>query len=195
MGCIVATISSNKHDVVKAGNCPFCREPANVDDHDKRMMKRAKANDPAALREKGARCYDKGDYDGAFEYYTKAAELGYADAHFQLGNINMYHKDWGVEKDEEKAVYHWEKAAICGHARARYNLACIEWDNGNMERAVKHFIIAAKLGDPESMSKLWKHYSAGNITKEDLDSTLRAHQAAIDATRSTQRKIADEIFV
>jgi len=106
----------------------------------------------------------------------------------------MYHEGEGVEKDEEKAAYHWEKAAIGGHPIARYNLACIEEDNGNMERAVKHAIIAANLGMEESMKKLWKHYSLGNITKENLDSTLRTHQAAIDAMKSAQRDEAEVAF-
>jgi TPR repeat protein len=104
----------------------------------------------------------------------------------------MYYEGKGVEEDEEKAVYHLEKAAIGGNPRARYNLGIIEGNNGNMDRAVKHLIIAAKLGHEASMKALWKHYSAGNITKEDLDATLRSHQAAIDATKSEQRKEAEE---
>lgn len=28
MGCLYANLMSNKHDKVKAGSCPFCREPA-----------------------------------------------------------------------------------------------------------------------------------------------------------------------
>ena len=97
----------------------------------------------------------------------------------------------GVEKDEEKAVYYYEKAAIGGHPYARQNLACHEWDNGNIERSVKHSIIAANLGHEKAMKLLWKYYSAGIITKEDLDATLRAHQASIDATRSAQRDAAE----
>jgi hypothetical protein len=50
---------------------------------------------------------------------------------------------------------------------------------------------AANLGDEESMKALWKHYSCGNITKEDLEATLRTHQAAIDAMKSEQRKEAE----
>jgi hypothetical protein len=66
---------------VGGGRCPFCREPAPDDEeYDKRMKKRIKANDPAALREMGTSCHNEGDYDAAFEYCTKAAELGDADA-------------------------------------------------------------------------------------------------------------------
>ena len=48
-GCVVANCKSNKHDVAKAMRCPFCREPANHKESDKKLTKRAKANDPAAL--------------------------------------------------------------------------------------------------------------------------------------------------
>ena len=155
----------------------------------KRLMKRIKANDPAALCYMGLECYREENCGGAFEYLSKAAEWGDADARYRLGY--MYGKGEGVEKDDEKAVYHYEKAAIGGHPDARHNLACIEEENGNIERAVKHFIIASNLGHEKSMKALWKQYSAGNITKEDLDATLRAHQAALDAMKSEQRDIAD----
>jgi hypothetical protein len=75
-----------------------------------------------------------------------------------------------------------------GHPEARYNLACVEEANGNIERAVKHSIIAANLGDELSMKELWAHYSGGNITKEDLDTTLRIHQAALDEMKSSERE-------
>jgi TPR repeat protein len=109
--------------------------------------------------------------------------------HYELGI--MYREGKGVEEDEGKAVYHYEKAAIGGHPYARYNLGCIEWVNGNIERSVKHYIIAANLGDEYAMKALWKHYSEGNITKEELEATLRTNQAAIDAMKSTQREAAE----
>jgi TPR repeat protein len=155
-------------------------------------MKRAKANDPAALCHMGAQRYDEGDYEGAFDYFTKAAELGHVDAHYRLGY--MYSKGEGVEKDYEKTVYHFEKAAIGGHPWARHMLAWVEEINGNIERSVKHYIIAANLGRDKSMKALWKHYSDGNITKEDLDATLRSHQTALDAMKSEQRDIADKNY-
>ena len=193
-GCAHANIMSNKHDIVKAGNCPFCREPISSGDEEtcKRIMKRIKANDPAALCQMATGCYEKSDYDGAFEYFTKAAELGKADAHHNLSC--MYRNGQGVEKDEEKEVYHLEKAAVGGHPDARHNLGCYEERNGNVGRAVKHFIIAANLGLKESMKALWKHYSLGNIIKEELEATLRTHQAAIDEMKSEQRDVADRCF-
>jgi TPR repeat protein len=156
-------------------------------------MKRVKANDPAALSQMGGKCYNEGDHDKSFECYTKAAESEDLEAHYRLGILYMNGE--GVEEDEEKAVYHYEKAAIGGHPTARHNLAAFEEENGNIERAVKHLIIAAKLGFDLSMKALWSQYSDGNITKDDLDATLRAHQAAIVETKSKQRDAAEAYFL
>ena len=91
-----------------------------------------------------------------------------------------------------KKVYHLEEAAIGGHAEARHNLGCHEENNGRMERAVKHFTIAANMGDDKSMKALWKCHAKGFVKKDDLTVTLRAHQAAVDATKSPQREEAEE---
>ncbi len=184
-GCVYA------HDRSSGGdNCPFCREPlADAEENAKRKMNRIKANDPAAMCNVGTMRYEEGDYEGAVEYWTKAAKLGNAAARHNLGC--MYGEGGVVEKDVEKAVYHYEKAAIGGHPGARCNLGCYEYDNGNNERAVKHYIIAANLGHAGSMKALWTHYSAGNITKEDLEATLRTHKAALDEMKSPQREAAE----
>ena len=61
-------------------------------------------------------------------------------------------------------------------------------NNRNFERAVKHWIIAAKLGVEESIEMLMKAVKDGFIRKEVLTATLRAHQTTVDATKSPQRK-------
>ena len=91
-------------------------------------------------------------------------------------------------KDEKKAVYHLEEAAIGGHSRARHNLGAIEWNSGRRERAAKHFIIAANLGYDDSMDQLKLCYRMGVISKDNYAAALRAHQAAVDATKSPQRE-------
>jgi TPR repeat protein len=103
----------------------------------------------------------------------------------------MYDLGLGVEKDEKKKVYHLEVAAIGGCVQARHNLGCHEVRKGRMERAVKHFIIAANMGEEVSMKALWKYHAMGLVKKEQLTVTLRAHQAAVDATKSPQREQAE----
>jgi TPR repeat protein len=167
--------------------CPFCREPVVRDDEEcrKMLMKRIKANDPAALCQMGGTCYDESDYDGAFDYWTKAAELGNVDAHAKLGIM------YATLKDEEKSIYHYEKAAIGGHPIARHILGRTEMENDKIDRAVKHFTIAANLGDEDSMKELWGMFKQGHINKDDLAATLRAHHAAVDAMKSAHRDAAE----
>eukprot|EP00985_Skeletonema_marinoi_P031053 scaffold35780_cov80-Skeletonema_marinoi.AAC.2 len=106
--------------------CPFCRRhlPKTQEEADLNKMKRVVGNDPVAMRNIGKKHYDNGDYETAFEYLTKAAELGDATAHYHLSLL--YREGEGVKKDKEKELYHLEEAAIAGHPRARHNLGCDE---------------------------------------------------------------------
>jgi hypothetical protein len=74
-----------------------------------------------------------------------------------------------VEKDEEKELYHLETAAIGGHPYARHNLACYESRNGNMERSLKHLIIATNLGCNESMQLLEEKYKNQKWEHQERD--------------------------
>ncbi len=172
-------------------SCPFCRKPApdTESEQDKRRMKRVEANDPVALCQEGMVQYSKGEYIKAFEYYVKAAELGYVEAHSKLSY--MYRQAKYVEKNREKEIFHFEEAAIGGHPFARYFLGWHEYNNGNKERAAKHFIIAATQGQAESIKALMKAFKQGFIEKDDLAAALRAQKAAVDATKSPQREAAE----
>ena len=104
----------------------------------------------------------------------------------------MYSDGLGVEKDSRKEIHHLEEAAIGGHPSARYNLGIEEWNNGHTERAVKHFIIAATQGHDGSINELMDEFRGGMVSKDVLSAALRAHQAAVDETKSPQRKAAEE---
>ncbi len=171
--------------------CAFCREPLRATDEEieKDQKKRVEANDPIALLQMGKRCYHSEEYDGAFEYFTKAAELGEMDAHYELSCL--YQQGKGVEKDMEKLVHHLEEAAIGGHPLARYNLGIHEGNNGSIDRMLKHFIIAAKLGDDGALDDVKKGFMSGYASKEDYEAALRGHQAAVDETKSEQRAAAN----
>eukprot|EP00984_Skeletonema_dohrnii_P018353 scaffold8554_cov91-Skeletonema_dohrnii-CCMP3373.AAC.1 len=174
------------------GKCPFCREPLpkTKEEQDKQRMKRIDMNDPVAMTQEGGIQYGKGNYHSAFDYFTKAAKLGEMEAHSKLSFL--YNLGHGVEKDWEKQIYHQEEASIGGHPVARYILGYDEGHNGNKERAVKHWIIAATQGHDESIKALMDEFRSGMVSKENLAATLRAHQAALDATKSPQREAAEE---
>jgi TPR repeat protein len=166
--------------------------PNSDEERDKHIMKRMKKNCPVAIAEMGKRRYHEGDYETAFKYWSKAAALGDADAHY---NLSVLYRKWQfVEKDEKKRIYHLEEAAIGGHVDARYNLANAEWRNGRFERARKHYIIAASLGFHESLNALQDLYAMGHARKEDYADALRAYQAAVDAAKSAEREQAEAYY-
>jgi TPR repeat protein len=176
--------------------CAFCREPdaKSDEEYNKRVMNRIKKNDPAAISQMGKKHEKEGDYVKALEYYTKAIELDDKAAHFCLGNL-YYYGD-GVDKDEKKAIHHYEEAAIGGHPQARGILGFHENISGRFERAVKHFIIAANLGCDISLEAVKDLFVEGIASKEDYAAALRGrgHQAAVDATKSSQREMGEAFF-
>ena len=89
------------------------------------------------------------DYHKANELYLKVGELGCADAYFNLGN--SYALGRGVEVDVKKAKHYHELAAIKGNVNARHNLGSFEYEAGNIQRAKKHMIIAARAGEKDSL--------------------------------------------
>ena len=172
--------------------CSFCREPAAKSDGEglKRMMKRIKKhNDPVAMAQMGGTRFKEGDHNKAFEYFTKAAALGNADARYRLGCMYSYGN--AVEKDEKKAIHHLEQAAICGHNNARGILALHEKNNGRKERAARHYIINANLGCNTALKFIKVLFIQGIVSKDDYAAALRGYQAAVDATKSPEREKAD----
>ena len=174
--------------------CPFCRKalPETNEEVNERLMKRIEANDPVAMCEMGAERYDERDYKTAFEYWTRAAVLGDIEAHFELSCL--YDKGEGVGKDEKRELYHLTEAAIGGHPGARHNLGFMEKGSGRMDRAVKHYIIAAKLGSDDSLKIVKNLYKDGDVSKNDFAAALDGHYAAVNATMSPQREEAAKYF-
>ena len=195
-GCAYANTLSNRNDVGKVFSCPFCRtsmEGEDEEENHRRKMKRIEANDPATMIHVGTtKHYRNGDYKGAFELWTKAADLGDAEAHYKLACL--YAKGEGVEKDEKKYVNHSEKAAIGGHPIARHNLAQIEAKHGRLDRAVKHWTIASNLGYDYSLEVLRENFRRGLVSEEEFEAALRGNQAANDATKSWEREEVKKVF-
>ena len=193
-GCYYANLV-REQEARLARSCLFCREPVirTEEEANKRNMKRVEANDPFAMCKEGVEQSRKGNYSRAFEYYTKAAELGDVEAHYCLSLL--YRDGLGVEQDSTKEIHHLEEAAIGGHPDARYNLGANEWNNNrNTDRAVKHWIIAATQGHDGAIKMLMKVFKQGFVEKDVLAATLRAQQTAAEATKSPQRELADELY-
>ena len=58
----------------------------------------------------------EGDFNEAFEYWTKAAELGDVGSHYELSV--MCGEGEGVRIDKKKQLHHLEQAASGGHPQS-----------------------------------------------------------------------------
>jgi tetratricopeptide (TPR) repeat protein len=178
-------------------NCPFCK----TDRTDKTnevavdgIMRRAEANDAGAMYAL-ASYYHHGrggvlkDYARAMELYTRAAELGSSQAHYNLGI------EYRQRGDSNKAKFHYETAAMAGHELARCNLGNMDGKSGNIERAFKHWMIAASAGDFGAMYNLLAALWNGHISRESIDSTLEAYNSCCVKMRSEARDACIRMFM
>jgi len=191
-GCIHAPLYDNQGNEVNNAKCPFCRIPTPYSDEEgiKRFRKRVEANDAMAICHLG--CYYRDglhglprDYTKALELYHKAAELGYAKAYCSIGYAHDYGE--GVIVDKEKAIHYYELAAMGGDEVARYNLGNKEHRAGNMDRALKHYMIATRDGLAVSLEEIKEMYSNGQATKENFTEALCTYQEYLGEIKSAQR--------
>jgi TPR repeat protein len=117
------------------------------------------------------------------ELYTRAAELGCSKAHCYLGNIHY------KAGDKNKAKFHFEAAAMAEHEMARSNLGGLECNSGNMERAVKHWKIAASGGEYRAMHYLITSAKRGHISRDAINLTLSAYNDSCAKMRSEARVV------
>ena len=184
-GCTAAAWKRDMRD------CPFCRTPRpDVSQGLAMIQKRADAGDPLAIFNLGnSNRYGllglEKDEARAVELYECAAELGSKDAHYSLGVLYM--KGTGVEKDMAKAIRHWEAAAMCGHVFARFNLGSVEYEAGNFDLALQHYLISAKLGHEGSLDNVKVFFKKGWATKADYAAALRGYKNAVEKMKSPDR--------
>ena len=69
----------------------------------------------------------------------------------------------------------------------RYNLGVYEQRAGNMNKALKHYMIAAGGGHNNSLKVIQELYTNGHATKDDYAKALRAYQAYLVEIKSPQR--------
>ncbi|EJK77368.1 hypothetical protein THAOC_00802, partial [Thalassiosira oceanica] len=154
------------------------------------VQARVAKNDPAAICFLGKK-YFFGDYglkkdmERAVRLWEEAAELGSVDALFSLGN--SYDLGDGVKQDKAKAVAFYAKAAMQGHVDCRHNLGYFEGKKGNHDRAVRHWLISAKMGGEQSLELIKKFFRAGFATKEQYAEALKGYQDAVEEMKSHDR--------
>ena len=195
-GCDYAPVLDDQGNKVDGHKCPYCRTlTPDEEEQIKRLNKRVEAEDPLATHRLGCDYRDgtdgfPQDYTKALDLFHRSADLGYTTAYNDIGCV--YFKGRGVEVDKQKANHYLELAAIGGNVEARHNLGCIEADEGNFDRALKHFMIAIRGGHSKSLTVIQRMYSEGHATKEDYTTALQTYQEYLGEIKSRQREEAAE---
>ena len=190
-GCMHAPLFDNQGNKVDGRKCPFCRTPVpNEEEMIKRMMKRMEASDAQAIYSLGCnyrdRLYDfSQDHTKALEFFRRSGELGYAESYTNIGYA--YSQGKGVEVDKKKAMHYYELAAMRGDTVSRHNLGNNERRAGNIDRALKHHMIAVKDGDNDSLNEIKELYSNEQASKEDYKKALQSYQEYLGEIKSKQR--------
>ena len=190
-GCLHAPVYDNNGNTIEE-KCPFCRTPFPASDEEifEQVKKRVEMGDDEAIFELGYYYFEgmhglPQDSAKAVGLYLRAGELGSAASYNNIGTA--YDNGEGVERDEKKASHNYELAAMRGDVVARYNLGITEKEADNTDRALKHFMIAVRLGRNESLKEIKRLFMKGHATKDDYAKALRVYQAYLDEIRSDQR--------
>jgi TPR repeat protein len=100
--------------------------------------------------------------------------------------MRVLERSW-CRTDEKKARHYTELAAICGGVSARHNLSIMEFHAGNLDKPVKHAMIAAGFGHARSLKFIQLALIHGFAMKGGYEKALRAYQQYLEAVRSDQR--------
>jgi len=198
-GCLMASELAGMGDL-----CPYCRTPRPDSSAAglALIQKRVDARDPAAMSlladeyQFGTHGLQK-NIPRAIKLWTDAAQLGDLGAHFNLGYayyLGGSHSMGTVEQDKAKGILHWQHAAIKGHHASRFVLGNLEFDDGNDELAVQHFMISTKMGDEDSLNMIKDMFMEGFTTRSKYAEALKGYQRALEETETTQRAEAKAYY-
>ncbi|EJK47614.1 hypothetical protein THAOC_33653 [Thalassiosira oceanica] len=197
MICTGCTMAAQKRGMF---DCAFCRTPMPENDADTLAMIQARVakKDPAATALLGYKYFfgDDGlqkDMRKGVELYTEAANLGAVDALFSLGVAHERGK--GVKQDMAKAAELYEKAAIQGCLMSRHKLGCFEVKaRRNYVRALRHWLISAKMGHKDSVETIKNMFMDGIATKEQYAEALKGYRDAVEEMKSHDRDEASALM-
>ncbi|EJK55800.1 hypothetical protein THAOC_24427 [Thalassiosira oceanica] len=194
-GCSLAARRRGMYD-----RCPFCRalRPANKASELAMIQKRVSKGDAEAINNLAGQYWFgylglPKDVPRAVELWTEAAELGSVDAHYMLGVT--YYKGDGVQQDKPRGVRNFQDAAMKGDVSSRHSLGVVEFDNGNYELAVQHWMISANMGLENSLHNIKEMFMRAQATKAQYAEALMGYGDAVEDMKSHQREEAKKFGV
>ena len=82
-----------------------------------------------------------------------------------------------------------------GDAESRHNLAVVEYQEGNFQRAMQHDMISTKMGHEGSLNAIKGMFKKGHATKEQYAEALLGYRDAMEEIKSPQREEAKRLGV
>ena len=187
-GCCHADVYDNLGSIIADEKCPFCRTPVPTSEKEifERRKKRMEVGDTYAFYIMGCH-YHLGLY-GLIRDSAKAVELWHKAGKYGYSNLGIaYSTGEGVEGDAKMASHYYELAAMEGIVVARANLGVGKYNAGNYDIALKHYMIAVRGGDTDSVKDIQRMYKNGHVAKDHYANALRSHQAYLNEIKSDQR--------
>ena len=151
------------------------------------LLKKSRENDIDAIYLLALLYYENGNDNEAYEWFSKAAEKGQADAIYYIGKFYEHPRGFEiVEPDDNKAIEYWLKAVELGSAKAmcelgwryRQGWGVIEKDE---EKAVKLFEGAAEQEYYDAYFWLSLCHKHGNGVEQNIEKAFEYAQKAYNA--------------
>ena len=135
----------------------------------------------------GERLHSDENYESAFYWFKKAADMGASTSQRILGLC--YENSDGVEKDFEKAIYWYQKAADNGNSKAKQRIGWC-YKNGigiqrDLKMAAYYFAKAAESGESTAQCNLALCYCKGEGVEKDSSKAVYWWQRAAESGEST----------
>lgn len=117
-----------------------------------------------------------------FRWWRKAAERGYYQAQYKIGDCY----DWGrgVEEDKREAIKWFKRSASKDYIPAVYVLGlCYYYSNGvrkNKKEALKYFKRAAKHDYAAAICMIGEYYYYGDIVDKDEEEAIKCFKRAAE---------------
>ena len=132
--------------------------------------------------EEGRRLFNAGKYEEAMACFMKPGARKNPEVMNHIAY--MYHKGFGVEKNQKMAVYWFEKAAELGLAKAQFNLG-LSYRKGqgvskNLNEAIKWFRKSAEQGYAKAEAKMGYYIVTGKGTRQDFTEAMRWYRRAAE---------------
>lgn len=121
------------------------------------------------------------ELEKGYSYLEKSYKLGNVAASNLIGNM-YYAGIYPLEKDLDKAIEYYKKAADNNYAYAINNLGKIEEEKGNVDEAYEYYFKSALLGESWACNKVGEYY---RLIKLDMEQAYYYYNKSLESNCRT----------